>query len=225
MTISMGLTNIGFSRLRDLVTFQGLPKTLNEMTYIANATNFRRHLLNKFGNDTLDIEQELKENPDTLMTYCGYKRFLESDLKYILRGKCGKNEYSRNVAYLAREMIRRGYVRFLILPMIHTAANMRKTKAFAGAVKARFPEHLRLSIHRSTGEVKISLSLLDDSESTYTTPWHCSVGQKADGKWVSAPKGEFEVDPLFELVYENGRASYFKAKAPVDASAVTPTEY
>lgn len=53
------------------------------------------------------------------------------------------------------------------------------------------------------------MSLLN-TKSGYTTPWHCAVALLANGDWVSAPKGEFEQDPRLELVYEDGRPSYFK---------------
>ena len=82
-------------------------------------------------------------------------------------------------------------------------------QAFAGAVKNAFPNHLRLSIHQSTGEHKISMSLLN-TRTGFTTPWHCSIALMADGEWVSAPMGEFQNDPRMEVVYENGRPSYFR---------------
>src|SRR5256885_1176667 len=84
-------------------------------------------------------------------------------------------------------------------------------QAFASAVKNAFPNYLRLSIHESVGEHKVSLSLLDTTTG-YTTPWHCSVAQLLDGQWVSAPMGEFQKDSRLEVVYEDGRPSYFKER-------------
>jgi ATP-binding cassette subfamily G (WHITE) protein 2 (PDR) len=82
-------------------------------------------------------------------------------------------------------------------------------EAFAGAVKAGFPDYLRLSIHQSTGEHKISMSLLN-TKTGFTTPWHCSVALMADGEWVSAPMGEFQKNSKMKIVYEDGRPSYFR---------------
>ena len=84
-------------------------------------------------------------------------------------------------------------------------------QAFAKAVKSAYPDHLRLSIHQSTGEHKISISLLP-TDTGYTTPWHCSVAFRADGSLTSGPKGEFEKDPSLEVVHEEGRPSYFVEK-------------
>ncbi|KAJ3579990.1 hypothetical protein NPX13_g582 [Xylaria arbuscula] len=182
---------IRFSRMRDLLQFP-LPKEMNEIIYVANCTNFRRELLNRYGNPDLDIDEEIATNPDTKLTYLGYKRFLESDLKYIFPRGAGRtsNSYKRDCKYLAKQMLVRGY-------------------AFAGAVKNAFPDHLRLSIHESIGAVaKLSIALLD-TKSGFTTPWHCSVAHLADG-WLSAPMGEFSKNPRLELVHTNGVPSYFR---------------
>ncbi|KAF5579085.1 ABC1 transport [Fusarium pseudoanthophilum] len=186
-----GFSHLSFSRLQDLVAVKGLPNDLNELTYVANATNFRRTLFNKYGRDgDLDIDHEIAVNPDTLGTYKGYCRFLKSDLQHIFGPAKSSAKYRKDVKYLAKQMLIRGY-------------------AFAGAVKARFPNHLRLSIHQSTGENKISLSLLN-TKSGFTTPWHCSVVLMADGEWLSGLTVDFKADRLLELVEEDGRPSYFR---------------
>lgn len=111
MAAQKGFHHIDFSRLRDLVDFP-LPEKLEEITYVANATNFRRFLFNKYGKDDLDIDHEIATVPDTRMTYLGYRRFLESDLRYIFplgEGRSNKG-YKRDVKYLAKQMLIRGYV-------------------------------------------------------------------------------------------------------------------
>ncbi|KAI3580267.1 Pyoverdine/dityrosine biosynthesis protein-domain-containing protein [Fusarium oxysporum f. sp. albedinis] len=184
-------SHLSFSRLQDLVAVKGLPNDLNELTYVANATNFRRTLFNKYGRDgDLDIDHEIATNPDTLGTYKGYCRFLKSDLQHIFGPAKSSAKYRKDVKYLAKQMLIRGY-------------------AFAGAVKARFPNYLRLSIHQSTGEHKISISLLN-TKSGFTTPWHCSVVLMADGEWLSGLTVDFQADRLLELVEEDGRPSYFR---------------
>ena len=89
-------------------------------------------------------------------------------------------------------------------------------QAFAGAVKAAYPNHLRLSIHQSTGEHKISLSLLN-TKTGFTTPWHCSVALMATGEWLSAPKGDLEQDTTLRVVEQDGRPSFFRQE-------ITPSE-
>ncbi|KAK7227975.1 hypothetical protein V2G26_000145 [Clonostachys chloroleuca] len=193
MAIKKKFHSIKFSHMRDLIDID-LPEKLREITYVANCTTFRRLLINKYGRTDLDIDDEIANNTDTKLTYLGYKRFLESDLKYIFpRGaERTANGYRRDCKYLAKQMIIRGY-------------------AFAGAVKDAYPNHLRLSIHESIGLNKVSVCLLN-TRTGFTTPWHCSVAQLANGEWISAPMGEFSRDNRLEVVYEDGKPSYFKEK-------------
>ena len=113
MAAQKNFTHITFSRLQDLVTFPNMPENLQEISYIANATNFRRFLFNKYGRQDIDIEHKIATEPDTLMTYRGYCRFLESDLQHIyFTGKGRSNHgYKKDVKYLAKQMLIRGYVR------------------------------------------------------------------------------------------------------------------
>lgn len=111
MALNKKLAHIKFSRIRDLVKFPG-PEDLNEITYVASATNFRRCLLNEYGDDNIDIDHEIETNPDTMLTYLGYRRFLVSDLQYIfpLSENRSKKNYKKNVKFLAKQMLIRGYV-------------------------------------------------------------------------------------------------------------------
>lgn len=45
----------------------------------------------------------------------------------------------------------------------------------------------------------------------------------ATGEWLSAPKGDFENDPKFRVVDENGRPSYFQEQK-IDADSVSDGE-
>jgi pyoverdine/dityrosine biosynthesis protein Dit1 len=96
-----------------LVAVKNLPNDLNELTYVANATNFRRTLFNKHGRDSdLDIDHEIATNPDTLRTYQGYCRFLQSDLQHIYGPAKSTAKYRKDVKYLAKQILIRGYVSF-----------------------------------------------------------------------------------------------------------------
>lgn len=97
--------------MKDLLDFP-LPDKLREITYVANCTQFRRLLLNKYGDDTLDVDKLIANDQDTKLTYLGYRKFLESDLKHIfpLSQNLSSNGYKRDVKYLAKQMLLRGYV-------------------------------------------------------------------------------------------------------------------
>lgn len=116
MVVEKGFNNISFARLRDLLNYS-VPEKMSEIVYVANCTTFRRLLLNRFGKEDIDIDHEIATNPDTKLTYLGYKRFLESDLQYIYpRGENrSAHSYKRDCKYLAKQMLIRGYVSICFL--------------------------------------------------------------------------------------------------------------
>lgn len=115
-----GFTQIEFSRLRDLVSIS-LPEELDEMTYVANASNFRRALLNTFGNPNWEWK-EVSQIEDVCLTYRGYIKFLETDLAdvYPLEDGRTKSKYKRGIEYIAKQMMSRGDVSFNLTEVIET---------------------------------------------------------------------------------------------------------
>jgi pyoverdine/dityrosine biosynthesis protein Dit1 len=115
MAVEKGFTNITFSRLGNFVPPDSdfkLPEKMDEVSYVANATNFRRFILNNFGKDDLDPDHLIATEEDTRLTYQGYRRFLMSDLKHIFTLGADRNStaYKRETKYLAKQMLIRGYV-------------------------------------------------------------------------------------------------------------------
>ncbi|KAJ4328974.1 hypothetical protein N0V84_000545 [Fusarium piperis] len=195
LAASKGFAHISFARLRDLVDID-LPKELDEMTYVANASNFRRALLNTFSKPGWSWD-EVRQAEDACMTYRGYIKFLQTDLEtvYPIGEDRTKSRYKRGTEYIAKQMMARG-------------------DAFANAVRQKYPDHVRLSIHPSTGAVKLSISLLP-TDSIYTTPWHSTLVLKLDGTIETGMRSQFENNENLELVYENGRPSYYREKSPL----------
>jgi pyoverdine/dityrosine biosynthesis protein Dit1 len=111
MAVQKKFNYIAFSRIRDLLDIP-LPEKMTEIVYVANCTTFRRLLFNKYERADLDIDHEIASNPDTKLTYLGYKRFLESDLKYIFPRGADRSahSYKRDCKYLAKQMLKRGDV-------------------------------------------------------------------------------------------------------------------
>ncbi|KAK8115697.1 Pyoverdine biosynthesis [Apiospora sp. TS-2023a] len=73
-------------------------------------------------------------------------------------------------------------------------------------------DQLRLSIHPSTFENKISISLLP-TDTSFTTTWHCTIAFRLDGTTTTGHREFFESDESWELVYENGRPSFFRERS------------
>jgi pyoverdine/dityrosine biosynthesis protein Dit1 len=102
--------HVAFSRLRDLVKIT-LPDELDEMAYVANASNFRRALLNEFSDPNWEWK-EVRQNEDVCLTYRGYIKFLETDLENVYpQGPLrSKSKYKRGIEYIAKQMLARGHV-------------------------------------------------------------------------------------------------------------------
>lgn len=189
-----GFSYIRFSRLSDLVPME-VPAVLDEVSYVANATNFRIALINNFRSKDWDVNEKITSDEDICLTYRGYLRFLQTDLAdtYPISETFTKSKYKKGIESIAKQMLIRG-------------------QAFARAVRDKFSNHVRLSIHPSTGHNKVSVSTLP-TDSTYTTPWHCAVAVRQDGTITSGLAQTFWDDPTWELVYEDGRPSYFREKS------------
>lgn len=89
-----------------------MPDQLDEMTYTTNATNFRLAIINSFGKRDFNVSEKIAEDEDTCLTYRGYIKFLETDLKTVFPvGEMrSKNKYKKGVASIAKEMLFRGDV-------------------------------------------------------------------------------------------------------------------
>ncbi|KAM0251263.1 hypothetical protein ACHAQJ_008296 [Trichoderma viride] len=189
-----GFNYIRFSRLSDLVPM-AVPAVLDEVSYVANATNFRIALINNFSSKDWNVSEKITEDEDICLTYRGYLKFLQTDLAdtYPISDTFTKSKYKKGIESIAKQMLIRG-------------------QAFARAVRDKFSNHVRLSIHPSTGHNKVSVSTLP-TDTSYTTPWHCAVAVRQDGTITSGLAQTFWDDPTWELVYENGRPSYFREKS------------
>ncbi|KAH9905169.1 putative pyoverdine/dityrosine biosynthesis protein [Xylariomycetidae sp. FL2044] len=186
--------HIEFCRLSDLVHIN-VPDELDEITYVSNATNFRHTLLKQFSKPGFDASARISQDEDTCLTYRGYIKFLETDLRdvYPIGVTRSKSKYKKGIEYIAKQMLARG-------------------DAFARAVRENFQDRLRLSIHPSTGENKLSVSLLP-TDTRFTTPWHCSIAFRLDGSVTTGHRSDFDTADDFELVHdENGRPSFYREK-------------
>lgn len=197
LTKSKGYTHIEFARLKDLLGIASLRDDMDDMTYAATAPSIRLALMNRYGTsnwDTLTDESYVKGDENKRLTYCGYLKFLSLDLAntYPIGATRTKSAFKRGVEVIAKSMLRRG-------------------EAFARAVRENFPDHVRLSIHPSTGENKISINVLPVPK--VITPWHSTVAIMTDGSVLAGQRKSFEDDANMELVYEDGRPSYFRERS------------
>lgn len=137
-----------------------------------------------------------KSDEDMRMTHRSFIKYVSQDLAYhpALQGlEDGARE--AKIYGIAKQM-------------------MGRWRAYASALEeARGGDHIRLSIHDSTGGGKLSLSLIPQQRGVVSlTPWHSVVVMEADGKVHTVPRSEVPLD-RYELVDADGRPSHFRAKS------------
>ena len=89
---------------------------------------------------------------------------------------------------------------------------MNRAESFTKIILAKCPNYVRLSIHPSSGAVKLSVPLIPQASGAFPkTPWHCSVATGVDGSYSTVHAKD--VRETHNLVYSNGRPYFFREKS------------
>lgn len=197
MAIDKELHHVKFIRLFELLEHPWFPSSTPEAAkafYLAHASCLRRELMFAFGDPSFDATEAIKTDNDTCLTYRGYIKFLtkdlahQEDIKYM-----SKRARQVQIAETARQMIIRG-------------------KMFAAAIRANRKDYVRLSIHESAGEKKLSVSLIPQIRGMLGyTPWHSCVAVGLDGSYRTVHAED--VRETHDLVYKNGQSYLFREKS------------
>ncbi|KAI1749747.1 Pyoverdine/dityrosine biosynthesis protein-domain-containing protein [Xylaria castorea] len=193
-----GLENIKLVRVMDLLGYtEG--KTLDKTLYLSLVRRCRQELMASYGRTEEEVRKMMKDDQDTLLTYCGFIRFLESDLKFSpitadSRAMSG-HKYRKTVKKVAIQM-------------------MIRAESFTKLLQTRCPEYVRLSIHPSSGSAKLSIPLIVQASGDFPrSPWHSSVALSVKGSYSTVHAKD--VQESHELVTRNGRGYYFREKSPL----------
>lgn len=79
-------------------------------------------------------------------------------------------------------------------------------------VRERFDDHVRLSIHPSSGKEKIYIPLIPQDSFTMT-PWHAAVAVDVQGNFRTAHVEELQDSHI--LLCKDGSPRYFVEKSPL----------
>ena len=82
LAASKGFRNIKLVRIMDLLGLTGEKETTKEI-YLETVTACRKELESQFGKPDEAVRDMIQTDPDTLLTYRGFIRFLETDLKWV----------------------------------------------------------------------------------------------------------------------------------------------
>ncbi|RWA08650.1 hypothetical protein EKO27_g6451 [Xylaria grammica] len=191
-----GLDNIKLMRVMDVLGYTD-GKTLDKELYLSLTQKCREELLASYGRTEEEVRQMMKDDPDTLLTYCGFIRFLESDLKFSPIAADSKamsgHKYRKTVKKVAIQM-------------------MIRAESFTKLLQARCPEYVRLSIHPSTGSVKLSVPLIIQASGDFPrSPWHSSLALSVNGAYTTVHSKD--VKESHDLITRDGRGYYFREKS------------
>ncbi|KAF2488791.1 Clavaminate synthase-like protein [Lophium mytilinum] len=194
------LTHLTTLRVVDILgTHEDTNADLTREEYLAHAGCYRRELMAKFGPVDFNSRDAVKSDKDICMTYKGYIKFLTKDLansrlaKLMVDEKSPNKRFKRAIEELALKMIFRG-------------------KAFAAAISSKCANHVRLSIHPSIGETKLTIPLIPPPDGgQIMTPWHSSIAVGLDGSFRTVHADE--VRDTHELMYRDRRPYYYREKS------------
>ncbi|PHH65699.1 hypothetical protein CDD81_1785 [Ophiocordyceps australis] len=180
------LDHLDFLRQHDFIRVDCMSKE----EYLRNATKIRREII-KYKPLNLDFDTIIATDPDLVLTYRGYIRFLKLDLAQDCTNMT-KTQREKHIKEVAKKMILRGW-------------------AFRAAIMAKYPGYVRLSIHPSAAYSKISVYLIPQ-EGRVQTPWHSALVRAVDGTITMSHAAEVS-NLTHELIFENGRPSYFRERS------------
>ncbi|KAH6873788.1 Pyoverdine/dityrosine biosynthesis protein-domain-containing protein [Thelonectria olida] len=197
MAAKKSFTGIKLLRVMDFLGYTKGKSPLTKEQYLSLVDKSRAELETQFGNPDKDIREMIQTDKDTLMTYRGFIRFLETDLRYspVAAHSRSGNHYRRVVKEVAMRM-------------------MMRAESFTKIIQAKCPDYVRLSIHPSSGSVKLSVPLLIEKNNPKgfpRTPWHSSIAVGLDGSYRSMHSKD--VRETHDLVMKDGNPWCFREKS------------
>ncbi|KAF6804025.1 pyoverdine dityrosine biosynthesis [Colletotrichum sojae] len=197
MAAEKGYKGIKLLRVMD---FLGMTDGLGPMTkeqYMEQVEEARRQLESQFGNALEEVRAMIDSDNDTLLTYRGFIRFLEVDLRNspVAAHATSGHKYRKVVKEVAMKM-------------------MMRAESFTKIILATCPDYVRLSIHPSSGAVKLSMPLLVEKHNPDgfpRTPWHSCIAVSVDGGYRSLHARD--VRDTHDLIERDGQPWCFREKS------------
>ncbi|KAI3538148.1 pyoverdine/dityrosine biosynthesis protein [Colletotrichum tamarilloi] len=197
MAAQKGYDGIKLLRVMDFLGLTNENEPLTKEKYMELVDESRKTLEAQFGDPDKDVRALMETDNDTLMTYRGFIRFLETDLRNspVAAHATSGHKYRKVVKEVAMKM-------------------MMRAESFTKIILATCPDHVRLSIHPSSGAVKLSMPLLVEKHNPDgfpRTPWHSSIAVSLDGGYRSLHAKD--VRDTHDLVMRDGRPWCFREKS------------
>ena len=167
---------------------------INRETYLATANICRRRLETDYSVPLKSLEALIHTDQDAKLTYCGMLKFLETEMLARLAGK-GISTRRKVYKETAKKM-------------------MQRSEAFTLAIRTLRPLDVRLSMHPSSGAVKLSIPLIPSREGDFQkSPWHSCVVMDIDGSYRCVHSAE--VKETHDLIYRGGQPYFYRERSPL----------
>ncbi len=154
--------------------------------YSGDMSSQREKLVAQWGISEVELKARILTDPNVTELYRGMILFWKEEWAW----KPYPSENQRHVAAkkLAKQM-------------------MLWNEAYSALIRNEFPNHIRLSMHKSTNVRKYSFQLIPGKRSPYS-PWHCAVLERKDGSLETVHKKDAEGQP-WALVEKEGRPYHY----------------
>ncbi|KAJ5498343.1 Pyoverdine biosynthesis [Penicillium expansum] len=195
IAVGKGYACIQFHRIMNMLgLYTGAQ--ISKSDYVKLCGLSRTELHQRCGRPGFDVDKFLKSDEDYLRTYNGYDKFMKVDLKFspVTRDCAGPKQYKKRIKSIAKSMIVRGV-------------------EYAELVRQIYPDSLRLSIHPSSGQTKLSCPLIPQKNSFSMSPWHCSVAVTTAGEFITAHQSAHR--QKFDLIKKDGQPYLFRESSPL----------
>lgn len=197
MAAEKGFHTIKITRVMDVLGLTEGQEMTKEL-YMSTVAEARKQLEAQFGDAYRDVRKLMKDDEDTMLTYCGFIRFLRTDLRYSTVAAHAKTsgDYRRVTKEVAMGM-------------------MMRAESFTKIILANRGDYVRLSVHPSSGAVKLSIPLVPQrgEDGWPRTPWHCAITVGVDGSYKTVHAQDLQNS--HHLIYRNGRPYFFREKSPL----------
>lgn len=177
-----------------IATMQDLLEQFSGTTCEISDAEGRHEIDKHFRDPDHVVRQFIKENQDALLTYRGLAKWLTLELANDSRllSVGGQTKKKNLIKDLAR-------------------AVMARSGAFNKLILAAMPNHIRLSIHPSSGKEKLSFPLTPQPDGTFgKAPWMSAIAVSIDGRYSTVyPE---DVHQTHDLILRDRQPWYFRER-------------
>ncbi|KAH8728392.1 Pyoverdine/dityrosine biosynthesis protein-domain-containing protein [Phaeosphaeriaceae sp. PMI808] len=199
--VEKGLKYVDTLHIIDILgTYKEKGEDLTREEYLLHAGCYCRELVAMYAPKEFDSREAVRTDKDICLTYKVYVKFLTKDLahsklyKELQNTSNPKKRFKKEIEQLAYKMINCGKA------------------TFAAAIASSCKSYVRLSIHPSIGETKLSVPLIPPPEGApLMTPWHASVVVGVDGSFRLAHADA--VRDTHDLVLRNGQPYHWRERS------------